>query len=76
MSCIHRIRAPMSTTTAPEKHEFQAEIARVQPWVLARQDERRLQPALGERVRDGRHLDRFRPGADDQPDVGETQYSP
>jgi|KBSSwiStaDraftv2_1062776.scaffolds.fasta_scaffold500595_3 hypothetical protein len=55
---------------------IEAEIARVQPWVLARQDERRLQPALGERVRDGRHLDRFRPGADDQPDVGETQYSP
>jgi hypothetical protein len=43
--------------------------------LLARQDERGRQSARRERMRDGRQLDRFGPGPDDQPDVGE-QPSP
>ena len=44
--------------------------------LLSRQHERRGQPARGERVSDGRQFDGFRPGPDDQPDIGETQPSP
>jgi hypothetical protein len=43
--------------------------------MLAGDDEAGGQPALLECVRDGRQLDCFGPGADDQPDI-ETQPSP
>jgi hypothetical protein len=51
----------------------ETEAAGIQTRVLSRKHKRRHQPALGERVRDGRQLDRFRPGADDQPDIGGMQ---
>jgi hypothetical protein len=44
--------------------------------VLPRDNQRRLDPARNERAGEGRQLDRFRPGPDDQPDVPETQPSP
>lgn len=44
--------------------------------VLAGQHKRRPAAASGQSMCDRCHLDCFRPGADDQPDIGETQYSP
>jgi hypothetical protein len=44
--------------------------------VLTGEDQRRRQAAPCERVGDGLQLDGFRPGAEDQPDIGETQPSP
>jgi hypothetical protein len=58
------------------REAFEPMVLRIEPGVLPGQDERRRQPALGERGRDGRQLDRFRPGPDDQPDVGGIQSSP
>jgi hypothetical protein len=49
--------------------------ARIERGMLAGDDEAGGQPALLERVRDGRQLDGFGPGADHQPDI-ETQPSP
>jgi enoyl-CoA hydratase/carnithine racemase len=44
--------------------------------MLAREDDRRHNPMGHERAGDRLQLDGFGPGADDQPDVGETQPSP
>ena len=44
--------------------------------MLAGENQARLEPARGQRVRDRGKLDRFGAGADDQPYVGETQSSP
>jgi hypothetical protein len=44
--------------------------------MLSSEHERGPSAASGQRERNWSHLDRFRPGADHQPDVGETQYSP
>jgi hypothetical protein len=44
--------------------------------LLSRQHDRRREAARGERMGDGRQFDGFRPGPDDQPDIGETQPSP
>jgi hypothetical protein len=52
------------------------EVVRLQRRVLAGEDERRRKPAPGERSGDGSQLDCFRPGADNQPDIRETQPSP
>lgn len=54
----------------------QPEIVEVQRGMLSRQDERRGEPARGQRVRYRRKFDCFRRRADDQPDVGDTQPSP
>jgi hypothetical protein len=54
----------------------QPEILSVELWMLAGEDERRRHASLGEGERNGSQFDRFGPGADDQPDVGETQPSP
>jgi hypothetical protein len=44
--------------------------------VLIGEHERRRQTAIAERMGDGRQLDGFRSGADDQPYIGETQSPP
>jgi hypothetical protein len=44
--------------------------------MLAAEDQRRRKASRGKRAGDGRQFYRFGPGADDQPDVGETQPSP
>ncbi len=53
----------------------QAEVRSLQR-LLAGENKRRRKAALRERVRNGQKLDGFRPGSDDQPDIGETQPSP
>ena len=65
-----------------EAIELEAAVSRqgrsraIEPVVLAGEDQRRHDPALGERVGDWGQLDGFRPGPDDQPDIRETQPSP
>jgi hypothetical protein len=44
--------------------------------MLAGEDKRRPDAVRDKRKRDRSHFDCFRPGADDQPDIGVTQYSP
>jgi hypothetical protein len=44
--------------------------------VLTGEHERRPAAASGQPLCDRTHFDCFRPGADHQPDIGETQYSP
>jgi hypothetical protein len=44
--------------------------------MLVREDNRRHDAARLKRLGNGPHLDGFRPGADDQPDVAEPQSSP
>jgi hypothetical protein len=54
----------------------EAEICEIQVRVLARDDEHGGKATRCERMRDGRQLDRFRPGADHQPYIGTVQPSP
>jgi len=54
----------------------QAEVVEAEPWVLTREDERRPTAKSSQRMRNRGHLDGFRSGANHQPDIGETQYSP
>jgi hypothetical protein len=54
----------------------ETEFRRVQLGVLAREDDRRLEADFGERVGDGCQLDRFGPGANDQPNLYAIQSSP
>jgi hypothetical protein len=66
-------------TRAAEAHGFEAskpEILEPQLRVLTSEHDRRPATASGQRMDDGCHFYCFRPGADDQPDIGETQYSP
>jgi hypothetical protein len=51
-------------------------VCRIQRGVLASENQRRFQPARGERMSDWSQFDCFWPGANHQPDVGETQPSP
>ena len=44
--------------------------------MLAGEEQQRIDPALPKGDSDGRELDGFGAGADDQPYVGETQSSP
>lgn len=44
--------------------------------MLAGENERRRNAARSKGASDGSQLDRFRPGADDQPDIRDAQYSP
>jgi len=52
------------------------EIGAGQAAMLTREDERRPDATGGQRIGDRHHFDGFRSGADDQPDVEETQPSP
>jgi hypothetical protein len=64
---------------AAEAHKRKAaepELVEPQLRVLSGEHERGPAAESGERLCNGGHLDRFRPGSNDQPDVGETQYSP
>jgi hypothetical protein len=54
----------------------ETELSRVEARMLSGEDQRRPEAALRKRARDGRQLDRFGPGADDQANVRETQPSP
>jgi hypothetical protein len=53
----------------------QIEFIRIEPAMLAGENERGAEPTRGERLRDGRQLDRFRSGSNDQPYV-RSQPSP
>lgn len=55
---------------------IETEAAGIEIRMLARQDDRRGKPALGERMGDRGKLDGFRPGPDDQPNLRGTQPSP
>jgi hypothetical protein len=52
------------------------EVSGIEDRVLARKDQPRRQPALGESMGERRQLDGFRSGADDQPDIYSIQPSP
>ena len=52
------------------------ERAHVEARVLAGDDKPRHDAPRQQRIGNGVHLDRFGPGADHQPNVGETQPSP
>ena len=51
-------------------------IGGIEAGMLPGDNQRGLQVEAGERAGDGRQLDRFGPGADDQPDIRATQISP
>ena len=55
---------------------LQPELVRRQRGMLPGEDQRRDQAVRRKGIGDGFELDGFGPGADDQPDVGETQPSP
>ena len=59
-----------------EVEAAQAEIVEAERRVLTREDERRPTAKSSQRMRNRGHLDGFRSGANHQPDIGETQYSP
>ena len=66
----------LSRTAEPQLCEgLQAEAARIQR-LLTGEHDARPQPPRCERMSDGRHFDCFRPGPDDQPDIGGTQIAP
>ena len=69
-----RISEP-GTVEGNAREGFQAEFTGLK-LVLASEDDRRRNPMGEERTGDGLQFDGFGPGADDQPDVGETQPSP
>ena len=54
----------------------EAVVGGIERGMLAGQDQRRPEAALGEGMRDRGELDGFRPGADDQPYVRGVQPSP
>ena len=55
---------------------IEAEFDRIERIVLPGQDERGGKPERGQRASEGLQFDGFRPGADDQPDIGRPQSSP
>jgi hypothetical protein len=55
---------------------IEAELARLQTGMLAGEDERRREPMPEKGAGNRCQLYGFGPGADDQPNVGETQPSP
>lgn len=64
---------------AAEAHgriSLKPEFGGIESDMLVCEHERRWQTAIAKRVGDGRQLDGFRSGADDQPYIGETQSSP
>lgn len=61
---------------ATQRKGGKPEVAQAQVRMLAREDERRRKPALGERMRDWCKLDGFGPGADDQANTRGPQPSP
>jgi hypothetical protein len=66
-------------TGASEAHHsiaIESEFGWFKRGVLIGEQHHRLQPAIAERMSNGCHLDRFRPGADHQPDICEAQSSP
>jgi hypothetical protein len=54
----------------------ETKIGGIEIGMLAGEEQARGDAARLQRVRDRGHFDCFGPGADDQPDVGETQPSP
>jgi len=54
----------------------EAVFTRIERRMLAGEDQARLEAARGQRVSDGCKLDRFGPGADDEPNVCGAQPSP
>lgn len=54
----------------------EAVLIRIESRMLAREDQTRLKAARGQCVSDGCKLDRFGPGADDEPNICGTQPSP
>jgi hypothetical protein len=58
------------------RKRLEAELAWIEPRMLAGEDQCRCQALRGKRAGNRLELDRFGPGPDDQPDVRETQPSP
>jgi len=72
-----RVRVVVSGTIENDRRIVSQSIfGRIEPGMLAANDERRHDAALSKSAGDGSQFDRFRPGADDQPDIRGTQYSP
>jgi hypothetical protein len=70
------VRVFLSRTMEPlDAVAAETEIRHLETRMLPREDERRLQPALGEGARNRSQFDRLGPGADHQPDV-KIQPSP
>jgi hypothetical protein len=73
------VRVRVFLTGAAERKvrvALQPELARLQSRMLTGENERRCDAPIGQGAGEGRQLDGFGPGADDQPDVRETQSSP
>jgi hypothetical protein len=64
------------TAEVDRRISLQLEFSEVKTGVLAGEHKRRRQAAIAQRLGDRRQFDGFRPGADDQPYVRETQSSP
>jgi hypothetical protein len=71
------MRVLLSRTAEPLRRQFaKAEVARIEVAMLARPDQARRNPPLGERMSNRCDFDGFRPGADHQPDFDAIQPSP
>jgi hypothetical protein len=66
---------PSGAAEANAREDFQAKFGGFEQ-MLIREDDRGRNPMGHERTGNRPQLDGFGPGADDQPDVGETQPSP
>jgi hypothetical protein len=72
-----RVRVLLAGAVEPDRGIGVQPIVRgIERFMLPGEDQRRFEPALGERVSERGQLDGFRPGPDDQPYVREWQPSP
>jgi len=71
MGILSSRAAKLRTTETRQRKVFWIEIG-----MLAREDQHRGEATLLEGLRERGQFDRFRPGADHQPYVGEVQPSP
>lgn len=72
---VERIAAT-GATEGSGREAAKTVIGEVEPWVLAGQHQPHLDPPRVERCRDGRELDGFRPGPNDETDTIGAQLSP
>ena len=70
-----RVRFALAIQTFDWK-DRETEFSKLKIWVLTGEHERRPPTEGGKRTCNWGHFDGFRSGADHQPDIGETQYSP
>jgi hypothetical protein len=70
-----RIRLARAIQTFHWK-DRETEFSKLKIWVLTSEQERRPAATSSQRMCNRGHFDGFRSGANHQPDIGETQYSP